>query len=222
MLTGNQNNEVGPSSRPIEELARESNKSFWEFDDLDGHERVDEAEVESENEAEAKSEDEAEVESEDEASGAAWDGADTTTSGVGLDGNATTDGEERKSSSVKRERRPNKVGVDKETITEVNISGHPTLPVKVARGHKNQLACILQDTVSIWEDNLRDSTKSHYIVTLLTKLRRRYGFSPDYNNQDMKTNLVNKAAITKMSTALASWRTRVKKMISEGKSPEEI
>jgi hypothetical protein len=69
---------------------------------------VDEAQVESENETEAKLEDDAEVESEDEASGAARDGADTTTSGVGLDGNTTPDGEERKSSSVKRERRPNR------------------------------------------------------------------------------------------------------------------
>jgi hypothetical protein len=91
MSTGNQNDEAGPSSRPIKELARESNKSLWEFNDLDGHERVDEAQVESENEVEAESEDEAEVESEDEASGTAWDGADTTTSGVVLDGNATTD-----------------------------------------------------------------------------------------------------------------------------------
>jgi hypothetical protein len=109
--------------------------------------------------------------------------------------------------------------VDKETITKVNVSGHPTLPIKVARGYGNQLSCILRETVPIWEDNLRDSTKSHYIVTLLTKLHRRYSFPPDYSNQDMKTNLVNEAAITKMITALASWRTRVKKMSAEGKSP---
>jgi hypothetical protein len=121
-------------------LARESNKSFWEFDDLDGHERVDEAQVELENEAEAESKDDAEVESEDEASGAAQVGTDTTTSSVGLDGNSTTDGEERKSSRVKRERRPNKVSMHKETITKVNVSGHPTLPIKVARGYGNQLA----------------------------------------------------------------------------------
>jgi hypothetical protein len=69
---------------------------------------VDEAQVESENEAKTESEDDAEVESKDEASGAARDGADTTTSGIGLDGNTATDGEERKSSSVKRERRPNR------------------------------------------------------------------------------------------------------------------
>jgi hypothetical protein len=143
MSMGKLNDEAVPSSRPVEQLARESNKSFWEFDDLNGHERVDEAPVESENEAKTESEDEAKVESEDAASGAARDGANTTTSGVGLDDTVTIDGEERKSSSVKRERRPNKVDVDKETITEVNISGHPTLPVKVARGYGNQLACIL-------------------------------------------------------------------------------
>jgi hypothetical protein len=38
----------------------------------------------------------------------------------------------------------------------------------------------------------------------------------------MKTNLVNEATITKMSTTLASWRARVKNIIGEGKSPEDI
>ena len=37
-----------------------------------------------------------------------------------------------------------------------------------------------------------------------------------------KLNAVNNFALTKMSKALSSWRTRVKKLIEDDKSPEEI
>jgi CTP synthase (UTP-ammonia lyase) len=46
----------------------------------------------------------------------------------------------------------------------------------------------------------------------------RYQFPLEYNNQNLKDNAVNQLALTKMSTALASWRTRVKKRIDKKES----
>jgi hypothetical protein len=62
----------------------------------------------------------------------------------------------------------------------------------------------------------------HLVQLLLQKLHERYEFPPEYNNQNLKDNAVNQLALTKMSTALASWRTRVKKRIDKKESWEEI
>jgi hypothetical protein len=56
----------------------------------------------------------------------------------------------------------------------------------------------------------------------LQKLHARYIFAPEYVNTDISKNPVNNAAITKMSTALASWKARVKKLILKGKTFEEV
>ena len=62
---------------------------------------------------------------------------------------------------------------------------------------------------------------------LFTKLHARYKFLKlsddlDYNTNEYPGNPVNKAALTTMSTALASWRNRVKKLIDKGIIFEEI
>jgi hypothetical protein len=70
--------------------------------------------------------------------------------------------------------------------------------------------------------NLRDPGNAHLVQLLLQKLHERYQFPPEYDNQNLKDNVVNQLALTKMSTALASWRTRVKKRIDKKESWEEI
>jgi hypothetical protein len=55
----------------------------------------------------------------------------------------------------------------------------------------------------------------------LQKLHARYKFPEEFNNLEVSGNCVNNAAISKMSTALASWKVRVKKLILMGKTFEE-
>ena len=61
--------------------------------------------------------------------------------------------------------------------------------------------------------NLRDPTNEHFVHLLMEKLHGRYKF-----HQLLKKNPVNQLALTKMSNALASWRSRVKKRIDAKKS----
>jgi hypothetical protein len=55
----------------------------------------------------------------------------------------------------------------------------------------------------------------------LQKLHARYKFADEYNNTEVSGNCVNNAAISKMSTTLASWNVRVKKLSLAVKTFEE-
>ena len=57
---------------------------------------------------------------------------------------------------------------------------------------------------------------------LFTKLHERYKFPGDFANTRLSGNKVNSAALTKMSTTLATWRATVKRMIEKGDSYEKI
>ena len=57
---------------------------------------------------------------------------------------------------------------------------------------------------------------------LFTKLHERYKFPADFENTSLKGNKVNNAALTRMSTALSTWRSTVKAMIEKGDSYEKI
>jgi hypothetical protein len=69
---------------------------------------------------------------------------------------------------------------------------------------------------------VRSEENEHYRALLLQKLHARYIFAPEYVNTDISKNPMNNAAITKMSTALASWKGRVKKLILKGQTFEEV
>jgi hypothetical protein len=69
--------------------------------------------------------------------------------------------------------------------------------------------------------NLRSEDNAHYRTLLLQKPHARYKFPDEYNNLEVSGNCVNNAAISKMSTALASWKVHVKKLILVGKTFEE-
>jgi hypothetical protein len=78
------------------------------------------------------------------------------------------------------------------------------VPEEVVAGYGGQVACILRNTVPLNTKNLRSEENKHYRTLLLQKLHARYIFAPEYVNMDISKNPVNNAAITKMSTALAS------------------
>ena len=57
---------------------------------------------------------------------------------------------------------------------------------------------------------------------LFTELHERYKFPDEFSNTRLSGNKVNSAALTKMSTALSTWRSAVKRMINKGDSYEKI
>ena len=57
---------------------------------------------------------------------------------------------------------------------------------------------------------------------LFTKLHERYKFPAEFENTRLSGNKVNSAALTRMSTALSTWRSAVKRMIDKGDSYEKI
>ncbi|KAK1646269.1 hypothetical protein QYE76_064074 [Lolium multiflorum] len=149
---------------------------------------------------------------------------DDTTDGAAEDD--TTDGAAEDDTGapkkLRRERRPNVLSTVKQAFTEVNASGHPTAPPDLVKGYSAQLGCILRSTVSINTENLRHPDRANLRTLLFKKLHERYEFPVDCSEKRLMRNKVHNAALTKMSTALASWRNRVKKMINSGASYEKI
>ncbi|KAK1627763.1 hypothetical protein QYE76_002078 [Lolium multiflorum] len=149
---------------------------------------------------------------------------DDTTDGAAEDD--TTDGAAEDDTGapkkLRRERRPNVLSTVKQAFTKVNASGHPTAPPDLVKGYSAQLGCILRSTVSINTENLRHPDRANLRSLLFTKLHERYEFPVDCSEKRLMRNKVHNAALTKMSTALASWRNRVKKMIQKGESYEKI
>ena len=154
------------------------------------------------------------------ASGVGDDTSDGEANPTTDDGSQPTDGSQSK--RRKKDRQPNVLGTVKEEFTEVGKNGLPTAPTKLVSGYAGQLGCILRGTVSINTENLRHPDRANLRNLLFTKLHNRYKFPDDFANTRLLGNKVNSAALTKMSTSLATWRTKVKKMILKGDSYEKI
>lgn len=104
----------------------------------------------------------------------------------------------------------------------MNSDGYPTAPKEIVKGYAVQLGCILRSTVSINTENLRHKDRGNLRNLLFTKLHERYKFPGDVANTRLSRNKVNSAALTKMSKALSTWRSVVKRMIDKGDSYEKI
>src|SRR3954464_125662 len=126
------------------------------------------------------------------------------------DGGAHTDGS------------PNALRTLKEEFTQVDSDGNPTEPKHIVKGYSLQLGCILRSTVSINTENLRDKDRGNLRNLLFTKLHERYKFPAEFENTRVSGNKVNNAALTKMSTALSTWRSAVKRMNDKGDSYDKI
>jgi hypothetical protein len=124
----------------------------------------------------------------------------TTDSGTGAGGSETTSKANRR---VRKKRRPNLVDAQRDTFTLVDpASGIPKEPLKFVKGYGLQLAAILRDVVNVNETNLR--SKDHLRVQLISRLHARYEFPPEYRNQDLKKNIVNRYALTRFTKHLSS------------------
>jgi hypothetical protein len=117
----------------------------------------------------------------------------------------------------RKDRTPQAVGNITDTFTKVSLSGQPLEPRDIAKGYGMQLGCILRENASINTYDLRNPENEALRNDLLKKLHKRYIFPADGNKK------VDNFAITKMNTALTSWRGRVKaKILEKGLSWEEI
>ncbi|KAI5002895.1 hypothetical protein ZWY2020_027545 [Hordeum vulgare] len=76
--------------------------------------------------------------------------------------------------------------------------------------------------MSINTENLRHKDRGNLRNILFTKLHERYKFPGDVESTCLSRNKVNSAALTKMSKALSTWRSVVKRMIDKGDSYEKI
>ena len=121
----------------------------------------------------------------------------------------------KKQTKERKNRTPSAVANVTDTFTKVSKSGMPEEPRDRAKGYSMQLGCIVRETVSINTYDLRTPENEALRAQLLKRLHERYVFPADATR-------VDSMAITKMNTALTSWRFRVKKKIQEGKSWEEI
>jgi hypothetical protein len=193
-----------------------ASKPFWELS-----QELEEAEKAGGNEADDEEMEDAEQDTDaNETTDSGAGGADDTTATDATDGGERTDGSQPK--RQRRDRRPNMLGTVRQEFTEVSPTGVPLAPIEVVRGYGSQLGCIVRNTVSINTENLRHQDRGHMRHLLFQKLHARYKFPDTYANTDLQGNKVNNHALTKMSTALSSWKSRVAKRIEKGASFEEI
>jgi hypothetical protein len=149
------------------------------------------------------------------------EGEETTDGGAGrTDGGSGGDPPAQKKKRVARgprkDRKAQVLANVTDAITKVSDSGLPLEPAKVAKGYSMQLGCIVRESMSINTKDIRSEANKVLAETLLKKLHQRYTFPAPFNKK------VDSLALTKMSTALSSWRSRVKKKIADGESWEKI
>jgi hypothetical protein len=61
--------------------------------------------------------------------------------------------------------------------------------------------------MSINQKNIRAKGNTRLRELLIGKLHNRYKFPEPFDNKKLKGNKVNKLALTRMSTALSSWKS---------------
>ncbi|XP_044962457.1 uncharacterized protein LOC123413585 isoform X2 [Hordeum vulgare subsp. vulgare] len=121
-----------------------------------------------------------------------------------------TDQGDQAAGQHKRQRKPrrrNMLGTDRIVINRVSEAGLPVSPKKAKQGYRNALGCILRETVSINETNLRSKANGNLRALLISKLHTHYKF-PDVSLNE--TTLVNNRALCKWSKLLSSWKSKAK------------
>ncbi|KAK1665063.1 hypothetical protein QYE76_053222 [Lolium multiflorum] len=223
-------NMSGNTSKPRSqnEEAREANKDFWE-----GYEQPRKAAAESPDDEEEGRDAASEEEVRDTAADTGddddtWDDAAQTGEETTGEENAAnrTEGDsggnpqegkkKRTARRPRRDRRPQVLANITDAVTVVSESGLPMEPSWVAKGYGMQLGCIVRETVPILTQDLRSKENEAIVQSLLQKLHQRYTFPEPFNKK------VDSLALTKMSTALSSWKNRLKRKIEAGESWERI
>ena len=110
------------------------------------------------------------------------DGDDTTDGGgtdhtTGGSGGADPPAEKKKKSGAPRkDRTPQVLANITDVITEVSASGLPLAPRSVASGYSMQIGCIVRESMSINNSDLRHEDNAALVETLMKKLHQRYTF----------------------------------------------
>ena len=218
-MSGNAEEAGNSKHMSVEEQAREGNKSFWQMS-----QEMEEAEAA----AGAASGERADDEQEGREDAETTDGGDHTYGGSGHeDDDYTTDDRtdggsgsnptaQKKEKKPRRDRTPQVLANVTDEFTLVSPSGLPLEPKDIAKGYSMQLGCIVRESMSINTKDIRSKANEALVQTLLQKLHQRYKFPEPLNKK------VDSLAITKMSTALSSWKSRVKSKIESGESWEKI
>ncbi|KAE8784031.1 hypothetical protein D1007_42391 [Hordeum vulgare] len=121
-----------------------------------------------------------------------------------------TDQGDQAAGQHKRQRKPrrrNMLGTDRIVINRVSEAGLPVSPKKAEQGYRNALGCILRETVSINETNLRSKANENLRALLISKLHTHYKF-PDESLDE--TTPVNNRALCKWSKVLSTWKSKAK------------
>jgi hypothetical protein len=221
----------------VEEEARKANLKFWQVgDDLsrsdeeaeeDADDEVgEEAEEGAADEVDSDPESEYDFEAEeaedgDNAGSSNGDEEDDTSSHGGgdrMDIGGSDAAAKKKKKKERQDRTPPVLVTKLEEFTYVKTSGQPVEPAKLGAGYGLQLGCIMRESMSINQKNIRAKSNTRLRELLIEKLYNRYQFPEPFNNKKLKGNKVNKLALTRMSIALSSWKSQVKKMIPTGKS----
>ena len=147
-----------------------------------------------------------------------------TSGGEGQTGSGTGDATSGSEASRKRkERRHNMLATTRQEFTVVDPkSGTPIEPESYAKGYGNQIGCIARDFGNVNTGQLRDKENKAMAALLIEKLHTRYKFPDPYDNQELKSNLVNSLALGKFTKAFTTWRSSLREMIAKGKGFNEI
>uniref|UniRef100_A0A453QB67 Uncharacterized protein n=1 Tax=Aegilops tauschii subsp. strangulata TaxID=200361 RepID=A0A453QB67_AEGTS len=119
----------------------------------------------------------------------------------------------------RKPRRPNMLGTDRIVINRVSEAGLPLSPKKAEQGYSNGLGCILRETVSINETNLRSKANENLRALLISKLHTHYKF-PDESLDE--TTPVNNTALCKWTKLLSTWKSKAKSEYLEKDYETEI
>jgi hypothetical protein len=115
-----------------------------------------------------------------------------------------SDAAAKKKKKERQDRMPSALGTKLEEFMNVKVSGQPVEPAKLAAGYDIQLGCIVRESISINQKNIRAKGNTRLRELLIGKLHNWYKFPEPFDNKNLKGNKVNKLALTRMSTALSS------------------
>jgi hypothetical protein len=208
MSSGEKDVGAGPSQpMSIEDKARKANLKFWRLDDdLSGSDEEAEEAAANEVDVEAKEAVADEVDSESEYDFEAEDGNDVGNSngneedGISSHGGDRMDvsGSDAAANKKKKERQdqtPSALGRKLKEFTYVKPSGQPMEPAKLAAGYDIQLGCIVRESMSINQKNIRSKGNTRLRELLIGKLHNWYKFLELFDNKNLKGNKVNVVGI---------------------------
>jgi hypothetical protein len=202
----------------VKDKARKANLKFWRLDDdLSGSDEEAEEAAADEVDEEAKEVAADEVDSEskydfeaeygDNAGSSNGDEEDGTSShGGGRMDVGGSDAAAKKKKKERQDQTPPALGTKLKEFTYVKPSGQPVEPAKLAAGYGIQLGCIVRESMSINQKNIRAKGNTRLHELLIGKLHNRYKFLEPFDNKKLKGNKVNKLALMRMSTTLSSWK----------------